>query len=164
MNRDVTCILFGSLKINLAAAFWINCRGFKGLGGRPAKRALQESSLDRTRAWTRRCEACSERKGVIFLILYKANLLKKVLAMWSEKFSLSSIKTPRFMAAFEGFMFDEPNWKVKLWWSDRFAEATSSYFLARLSWRWCFFIQLEMSVRHAEMRAAIVGSQGWNER
>ncbi len=41
MNRDVTCVLFGSLKINLAAAFWINCRGLKGLGGRPAKRALQ---------------------------------------------------------------------------------------------------------------------------
>ncbi len=24
------------------------------------------------------------------------------------------IKTPRFMAAFEGVMVDEPNWKVKL--------------------------------------------------
>ncbi len=24
MNRGVTCVLFGSLKINLAAAFWIN--------------------------------------------------------------------------------------------------------------------------------------------
>ncbi len=28
MNRGVTCFLFGSLKINVAAAFWINCRGF----------------------------------------------------------------------------------------------------------------------------------------
>ncbi len=27
MNRGVTCVLFGSLKINLEAAFWINCRG-----------------------------------------------------------------------------------------------------------------------------------------
>ncbi len=27
INRGVTCILFGSLKINLAAAFWINCKG-----------------------------------------------------------------------------------------------------------------------------------------
>ncbi len=27
MNRDVTCVLFSSLKINLAAAFWINCKG-----------------------------------------------------------------------------------------------------------------------------------------
>ncbi len=50
MNRDVTCVLFSSLKFNLAAAFWINCRGLKELAGRPAKRALQESSLDRTRA------------------------------------------------------------------------------------------------------------------
>ncbi len=41
MNRRVTCVLFGSLKINLAAAFWINCRGLMELAGRPAKRALQ---------------------------------------------------------------------------------------------------------------------------
>ncbi len=41
MNRGVTCVLFGSLKINLAAAFWINCRGLMELAGRPAKRALQ---------------------------------------------------------------------------------------------------------------------------
>ncbi len=37
MNRGVTCILFGSLKINLAAAFWINCRGLMELAGRPTK-------------------------------------------------------------------------------------------------------------------------------
>ncbi len=41
MNRGVTCVLFGSLKINLAAAFWINCIGLMELAGRPAKRALQ---------------------------------------------------------------------------------------------------------------------------
>ncbi len=41
MNRDVTCVLFGSLKINLAAAFCINCRGLMELAGRPAKRASQ---------------------------------------------------------------------------------------------------------------------------
>ncbi len=41
MNRGVTCFLFGSLKINLAATFWINCRGLMELAGRPAKRALQ---------------------------------------------------------------------------------------------------------------------------
>ncbi len=34
--------------------------------------------------------------------------------MWSEKFSLSSITTPRCLAVFEGVMVDEPNWKVKL--------------------------------------------------
>ncbi len=42
MNRcvhqsDLTCVLFGSLKINLAAAFWINCRDLMELAGRPAK-------------------------------------------------------------------------------------------------------------------------------
>ncbi len=30
-------------------------------------------------------------------------------------------------------MVDEPNWKLKLWWSDGFAETTSSSLLARLS-------------------------------
>ncbi len=41
INRSVTCILFGSLKINLASAYWINCRGLKELAGRPDKRASQ---------------------------------------------------------------------------------------------------------------------------
>ncbi len=41
MNRGVTCVLFGSLKINLAAVFWTNCRGLMELAGIPAKRALQ---------------------------------------------------------------------------------------------------------------------------
>ena len=41
IKRGVTCILFGSLKINLAVAFWINCKGLIELAGRPAKRALQ---------------------------------------------------------------------------------------------------------------------------
>ncbi len=44
MNRGVTCILFGSLKINLAEAFRINCRGLMELAGRPAKRALCAAS------------------------------------------------------------------------------------------------------------------------
>ncbi len=41
MNKGVTSIHFGSLKINLGVAFWINCRGLMELAGRPAKRALQ---------------------------------------------------------------------------------------------------------------------------
>ncbi len=41
INRGVTCVLLSSLKINLAATFWINCRGLMELSGRPAKRALQ---------------------------------------------------------------------------------------------------------------------------
>ncbi len=127
--------------INLAATFCINCRGLMELAGRPAKRALQWSSLDRTRAWTRSCVACSEWKGLIFLILYNANLHDRaVLVMWSVKFSLSSITTPRFLSVFEGFMVDETNWKVKLWWNGGFAETTSVSVLARLSWRWWSFI------------------------
>ncbi len=67
-------------------------------------------------------------------MLYKANLQDRaVLAMWFEKFSLSSITTTRFLAVFEGVMVDELNWKVKLWWSDGFVETTSSSVLARLS-------------------------------
>ncbi len=31
MNRGLTCALFGSLKINIAATFWINCRGLMEL-------------------------------------------------------------------------------------------------------------------------------------
>ncbi len=53
-------------------------------------------------------------KGLIFLILYNANLQDRaVLVMWSVKFSLSSITSPRFLAVFEGVMFDEPNWNHK---------------------------------------------------
>ncbi len=37
MNRGGACILLGSLKINLAAAFWINCRGLIELAGRPSQ-------------------------------------------------------------------------------------------------------------------------------
>ncbi len=88
----------------------------------------------------------------------------QILAMWPEKFSLSSITTPRFLSVFEGVMVDESNWKMKLWWNDGFAETTSSSVLARFSWRWWSFIQLEMSARHIEMRAAIVRSSGLNER
>ncbi len=46
----VMCILFGSLKNNIATTFWIICKGLIELAGRPAKRALQKFSLDRTRA------------------------------------------------------------------------------------------------------------------
>ncbi len=118
--------------------------------------------LDRTRACGSSCEACSEWKDLIFLMLNKEKLQDRVvLAKWSEKVSWPSITTPRFLAVFEGVMVDEPNWKVKLWWKDGFDETTSSSVLARFSWRWWSFIQLEMSIRQAEMRAATVRSSGW---
>ncbi len=107
----------------------------------------------------------SEKKGLIFLMLNKENLQDRaVLAMWSENVNWWSITTPGFLAVFGGVMVDVPNWMVKLWWNYGFSGATSSSVLARLSWRWWSFIQQEMSVRQAEMRAAIVGSSGWNER
>ncbi len=34
INRGVTCIVFGSLKMNLSAAFWINCKGLIEPAGR----------------------------------------------------------------------------------------------------------------------------------
>ncbi len=39
MNRSVTCVLFGSLKINLAAAFWINCR-FVAIGWKTSQESV----------------------------------------------------------------------------------------------------------------------------
>ncbi len=96
-------------------------------------------------------------------MLNKANLQDRAfLATWSEKVSWSSIITPIFLAVFEGVMVDVPNWMVKLWWNNGFDGTTSSSVLARLSWRWWSFIQQEMSVRQAEMWAAIVRSSGWN--
>lgn len=54
--------------------------------GRPAKRALQQSGLDRTRA----------------------NLQNRlVLEKWSVKFNSPSITTPRFLAVLEGVVVDE---------------------------------------------------------
>ncbi len=40
INSGVTRI-FGSLKMKLAAAFWINCKCLIELAGRPSKRVLQ---------------------------------------------------------------------------------------------------------------------------
>ncbi len=59
---------------------------------------LDFSSLEMTRAWTRSCAACSVRKGLIFLLLCKANLQDQaVFAMCSLKVSWSSKITPRFL-------------------------------------------------------------------
>ncbi len=38
------------------------------------QKALHQSSLEMTRAWTRSCVACSVRKGPIFLMFCSANL------------------------------------------------------------------------------------------
>ncbi len=47
-------------------------------------------------------------KGPDLLNINNANLQDQaVLVMWSVKFSLSSITTPRFLAVFEGFIVDD---------------------------------------------------------
>ncbi len=46
INRGVTCVIFGSLKIYLAATFWINCKGLIELSGRPAKTALKYNTIN----------------------------------------------------------------------------------------------------------------------
>ncbi len=63
INRGVMCILFGSLKINLADAFWINCKGLIELVEDLPREHCNSQVW--TRAWTRSCEACSERKGLM---------------------------------------------------------------------------------------------------
>ncbi len=65
MNRGVTCVLLGSLKINLAAAFWINCRGLMELAGRPAREHCNRP------VWTEQeleqgVVACSERMYIVY--------------------------------------------------------------------------------------------------
>ncbi len=70
-------------------------------------------------------------KGLIFLILYKANLQDRaVVAMRSVKLNWSSITTPKFLAVLGGVMVDEPSCIEKLWWSDELAETTISSVLA----------------------------------
>ncbi len=52
----------GLLKTTFVAPFWISRRGLIELGGRPAKRALKKSSLDRTKDWKLRCLARLEKR------------------------------------------------------------------------------------------------------
>ncbi len=118
-----------------------------------------------TRAWTRSCAACSVRKGLIFLMLWSANLQDRaVFAMCSLKVSWSSKITPRFLTEADGVIVDEPNWIVKSCCRVGVAGKTRSSVFARLSCRWCSFIHAEMSARQPEIRAATVGSSGRNER
>ncbi len=139
-KRGVTCPLLGSLKTSRSTAFWIICRGLIVFDGSPARRALQLSSLEMTRAWTRSCAACSVRKGLIFLMLCSANLQDRaVFAMCSLKVSWSSKITPRFLTEFDGEIVDEPNWIVKSCCRVGVAGKTRSSVFARLSCRMMFF-------------------------
>jgi len=114
IKRGVTWALLGLLKTSRAAAFWIICKRLIVHDGRPARRALQESSLEMTRAWTRSCAACCVRKGLIFLMLCNANRQDRaVFIMWSLKVSWSSKSTPRFLTELDGVIVEEPSWMMK---------------------------------------------------
>ncbi len=103
----------------------------------------------------------SVRKGLIFLMLWSANLQDRaVFAMCSLKVSWSSKITPRFLTEVDGVIVDEPNWILKSCCRVGVAGKTRSSVFARLSCRWCSFIHAEMSARQPEIRAATFGSSG----
>ncbi len=105
-----------------------------------------------TRAWTRSCAACSVRKGLIFLMLWSANLQDRaVFAMCFLKVSWSSKITPRFLTEADGVIVDEPNWIVKSCCRVGVAGKTRSSVFARLSCRWCSFICLPGSLRSVQL-------------
>ncbi len=95
-----------------------------------------------TRAWARSCAACSVRKGLIFLMLCSTNLQDRaVFAMCSLKVSWSSKITQRFLTEIDGVIVDEPNWIVKSCCRVGVVGKTRSSVFAKLSCRWCSFIQ-----------------------
>ncbi len=76
--------------------------------------------------------ACSDRKSLIFLMLYKENLQDRaVVAMLSVMLDWSSITTLRFLAVQEWVMVDKPSCIENLWWSEGLPETTSSSVLAK---------------------------------
>ncbi len=110
-----------------------------------------------TRTWTRSCAACFVRKGLIFLMLWSANLQDRaVFAMCSLKVSWSSKITPRFLTEADGVIVDEPNWIVKSCCRVGVAGRTRSSVFARLSCRWCSFIHAEMSAKQPDLRGFIL--------
>ncbi len=114
---------------------------------------------------TRGCAACCVRKGLIFLMLWSANLQDRaVFAMCSLKVSWSSKITPRCLTELDGVIVEELSWMVISCCRAGVAGKTRSSVFARLSCRWCSFIHAEMSARQPEIRAATVGSSGQNER
>ena len=114
--------------------------------GRPASRELQ-----------------LVRNGKIRWMLYRKNLHVRVTAvMFSERDSLLSITTPRFLA-----LGDEVTVASEMEKSERGevrAGKKISSILPGLSFRWWLFIQLWMSHRQAEIRVETCVSDGEKER
>ncbi len=165
IKRSVTWTLLGSLKTSRAAAFWIICRGFIVHDGSPARRALQWSSLEMTRAWTRSCAACSVRKAWSFLCCAMQTCKIEPLQCGLWRSAGHQRLHQDFWPKFDGVIVEEHSWMVKSCCRVGVAGKTRSSVFARLICRWCSFIHAEMSARQPEIRRVIpVGSSGWNER
>ncbi len=80
-----------------------------------------------------------------------------------ERLDLSDV-VQWFLIELDRVIVEELSWMVKPCCRVGVAGKTRSSVFARLSCRWCSFIHAEMSVRQPEIRAATVGSSGWNER
>ena len=78
--------------------------------------------------------------------------------------SWSSIMTQRFLAVLDGTRDKESILILMLWWTTCLAGKTISSVLARFSWRWWFFIHVDISARQSEIRTETVVSSGGKDR
>ena len=78
--------------------------------------------------------------------------------------SWSSIMTQRFLAVLDGTRDKESILILMLWWTTCLAGKTISSVLARFSWRWWFFIHVDISARQSEIRVETVVSSGGKDR
>src|SRR4029434_9614748 len=155
---------FGWLNTRRAAAFWIICSGFTTQAGRPVRRALQKSRREFTKVCTSSWVAYWVRYGLILRMLNSAKRQDlETEAMWSVKVSLSSIMTPRCLAVLDGTR-DKESILMLMWWMACLAGKTISSVLARFSWRWWFFIHVDISARQSEICAETVVSSGGKDR
>ena len=84
--------------------------------------------------------------------------------MFSERDSLLSITTPRFLALWDDDMVVSPSEMEKSEKGEVRAGMNISSVLPGLSFRWWLSIQLWMSLRQAEIRVETCESDGGKER
>ena len=80
---------------------------------------------------------------------------RETAALGAVRESLSSMVTSRFLAEDEGVTVADPRVIDRSWEMEGLAGMMRSSVLARFSWSWCLFIQVEMSVRQASILAEI---------
>ena len=98
-------------------------------------------------------------------MLYRKNLHVRVTAvMFSERDSLLSITTPRFLALGDEVTVASPSEMEKSEKGEVRAGKKISSVLPGLSFRWWLSIQLWMSLRQAEIRLETCVSDGGKER